>query len=164
VEGRAVSVSVRHCPTQTPQAEIFEKSGYIKGVMRDISQMAEAGIMRSPIFDKTLKPVGFGGNWWVPVGFGGSTWKNFPHNQVSKSLIGYVWLGLVSFSYVWLTLQLHSLCDLLIGQSGTKRNEFRSKSELPLVHNNQTAITKTGCVWLCSVAFGCVWLFAAAPV
>jgi hypothetical protein len=82
-----------------------------------------------------------------PVGFGGSTGNNFPHNQISKSLIGYVWLGLVNFGYVWLSRR----------PRGTKRNA-------PAFPITKTAITKTGCLWLCSVAFGCVWLFAAAPV
>jgi hypothetical protein len=43
VEDRAASVSVRHCPTQTPQAESFEKTECINGAMRDILQMGEAG-------------------------------------------------------------------------------------------------------------------------
>jgi hypothetical protein len=86
--------------------------------------------------------------------FGGSSGKAFPHNRIAKAVTGYVWLGLVSFSYVW-------LCGDKVERNG---NEFRSKTELPLVPNNQSAITKTGCVWLCSVAFGCVWLFATAPL
>jgi hypothetical protein len=110
------------------------------------------------------------------------------HNQISKSLTGYVWLGLVSFSYVWLTLvkqrpkwcpkitkagrptqwerrsqiggeriQSRSLCDRLFSQSGTKRNEFRSKSEPPSFTITKLRSPKPvvfGCVRLLLVVFG----------